>query len=142
VTGAVLSPDGLRQGLSDANCIADRDARHGALRGAGHGDQEHPARLEQFHGRLTRCRVTVRQTSRHHPQARRFTVNIGLRVPGREIVASRDHGEDAYVALRDAFDSARRQLEDAAREMRGEVKAHPLPERRVSAGRHRGATPP
>jgi hypothetical protein len=31
---------------------------------------------------------------------------------------------DVYVALRDAFDSARRLLQDYARERRGDVKQH------------------
>ena len=85
---------------------------------------EHSAKLEQFHSRITRCRVTVEQTHRHHQQGRHFTVKVDLRVPGREIVATRDHDEDVYVALRDAFDSAKRQLEETARELRGDVKAH------------------
>jgi ribosome-associated translation inhibitor RaiA len=42
-------------------------------------------------------------------------VRIDLKVPGKEIVVNRDHDEDIYVALRDAFDVARRQLEDHAR---------------------------
>jgi ribosome-associated translation inhibitor RaiA len=42
-------------------------------------------------------------------------VRVDLRVPGREIVASREHHEDVYVALRDAFESAHRQLEDTGR---------------------------
>jgi cold shock CspA family protein len=49
---------------------------------------------------------------------------MDLRVPGKEIVANCDHHEDVYVALRDAFDAVKLQLKDAAREMRGDVKAH------------------
>lgn len=85
---------------------------------------EHAAKLEQFHSRITRCRVTVEQLRRHHLQGRHFAVKIDLRVPGREIAATRDHDEDVYVALRDAFDSAKRQLEETARELRGDVKTH------------------
>jgi len=85
---------------------------------------EHAAKLEQFHSRITRCKVTVEQLSKHHQQGGHFAVKIDLRVPGREIVATRDHHEDVYVALRDAFDSAKRQLEETAREIRGEVKTH------------------
>jgi cold shock CspA family protein len=51
-------------------------------------------------------------------------VSIDLRVPGKEIVANRDHHEDVYVALRDAFDAAKRQLEETVRLQRGEVKVH------------------
>jgi ribosomal subunit interface protein len=76
--------------------------------------QEQVRRLERFHDRITRCRVTVEQLSRHQQQGRQFAVKVDLRVPGREIVASRDHHEDVYVALRDAFDSARRQLDETA----------------------------
>ena len=47
-----------------------------------------------------------------------------MRVPGKEIVANRDHQKDVYVALRDAFASATRQIEEVAREMRSDVKAH------------------
>jgi ribosomal subunit interface protein len=86
--------------------------------------QEHAAKLEQFHSRITRCRVTVEQLRRHHQQGRHFAVKIDVRVPGREIVATRDHDEDVYVALRDAFDAAKRQLEETARELRGDVKTH------------------
>jgi cold shock CspA family protein len=55
-------------------------------------------------------------------------VKVDLRVPGREIVASADHGEDVYVALRDAFDAAKRQLEETVRVRRGDVKAHDVPQ--------------
>ncbi|HEY6024273.1 MAG TPA: cold shock domain-containing protein, partial [Pseudolabrys sp.] len=50
-----------------------------------------------------------------------------LRVPGHEVVVDRDHDEDIYVALRDAFNAAARQLEEVARTQRGDVKTHELP---------------
>jgi ribosomal subunit interface protein len=81
-------------------------------------------KLEEFHSRITSCRVTVEEMHKHHHQGRHFRVRIDLRVPGKEIVANRDHHEDVYVALRDAFDAVKRQLEEVAREMRGDVKAH------------------
>lgn len=86
--------------------------------------QDHAAKLEQFHSRITRCRVTVEQMRKHHQQGRHFAVKVELRVPGREIAATRDHDEDVYVALRDAFDAAKRQLEETVRERRGDVKSH------------------
>lgn len=87
------------------------------------------AKLEQFHPRISSCRVAVEQTRKHHVQGREFTLKLDLRVPGREIVVTRDHHEDIQVALRDAFDVARRQLEEVAREMRGDVKQHAQPQR-------------
>jgi ribosomal subunit interface protein len=86
------------------------------------------AKLESFHPRITSCRVTVEELRRHHHLGREFRVHVDVRVPGREIVVDRDHHEDVYVALRDAFDAARRQLEDVVREKRGDVKVHPIPQ--------------
>ncbi len=92
--------------------ITMRDMDHSEVLGKAIQDQV--AKLERYNDRITRCRVTVEQTGRHQLQGRHFTVRVDLRIPGREIVASRDHHEDVYVALRDAFDSARRQLEGSA----------------------------
>lgn len=85
-------------------------------------------KLEEFHSRIISCRVTVEELGKHQHQGRQFRVRIDLRVPGKEIVANRDHHEDVYVALRDAFDAVKRQLEEVAREMRGDVKAHVVPQ--------------
>ena len=83
------------------------------------------ASLERFHPRITSCRVTVDEADRHQQQGRQFEVRVDVRVPGHaEIVATRHHDEDVYVALRDAFDVATRQLEDVAREIRLDVKTH------------------
>lgn len=98
--------------------------------------REHAVKLEQFHSRITRCRVTVEQMRKHHQQGRHFAVKIDLRLPGKEIVATRDHDEDVYIAVRDAFDSAKRQLEETARELRGDVKTH-APELRGKVARLR-----
>jgi len=106
--------------------ITIRDVPHSAALEA--QIRERAARLETFHPRITSCRVTVEELRKHHHQGREFRVRLDLRVPGKELVVTRDHDEDVYVALRDAFDAAKRQLEDVVREMRGDVKAHPLPQ--------------
>ena len=82
------------------------------------------AKLEEFHPHVTSCRVVVEERHRHKHQGKQFCVSIDLRVPGREVVVNRDHDEDIYVAVRDAFNAAGRQLEDFAREQRSDVKAH------------------
>jgi ribosomal subunit interface protein len=86
------------------------------------------ANLEEFHPHITSCRVTVEELGLHHHQGRQFRVRIDVRVPGKEIVANRDHDADVYVALRDAFDSVKRQLEEAVRLQRGDVKVHETPQ--------------
>ena len=85
--------------------------------------REKAAKLETLHPGITSCRVTVEAAHRHHHQGRHFQVRIDLRVPGHEIVASRDHDEDPYVALREAFDAARRQLEELERGHRADTRA-------------------
>jgi len=98
--------------------IAVRDMPHSDALDA--SIREKVAGLERFHPRITSCRVVVSESSKHE-----FEVRIDVRVPGHaEIVANRRHNQDVYVALRDAFDAATRQLEDAVREKRGDVKAH------------------
>jgi ribosomal subunit interface protein len=84
------------------------------------------AKLEQFHARIMSCRVVIEQPGKHKRQGKEYVVHVDLKVPGGEIAVNRDHDEDVYVALRDAFDAARRKLEDTAREMRGDVKHHEL----------------
>jgi len=86
--------------------------------------RESVAKLEEFHPRIVSCRVTIEESSRHQRQGRQLQVRIDVRVPGKEIAVNREHDEDVYVALGDAFDAARRQLEDAARVARGDVKTH------------------
>jgi ribosomal subunit interface protein len=83
------------------------------------------AKLEKFHPHITSCRVTVDESHRHHNQGRHFGVNVEVHVPGAEpVMATLKHDEDVYVALRDAFDSVTRRLEEAMRITRGEVKVH------------------
>ena len=89
--------------------------------------REKATKLEEFHPRITGCHVTVGESGKHSRQGRQFVVRIDLRVPGREIAVTREHDEDVFIALRDAFHAARRQLEDVVREKRGDVKAHDIP---------------
>lgn len=82
------------------------------------------SKLETMGRRIMSCSVTVDAGHRHQRQGREFTVRIDLRVPGREIVVTRDHHEDVYVALRDAFDIATRETEEQTEIVRGHVKLH------------------
>ena len=86
-------------------------------------------KLDEFFDRIMSCRVVVEMPHKHHHQGKQFNVRIDIGVPGSELVVNRDHAEDVYIALRDAFDAAKRQLEDYARKMRGDVKTH-QPKRR------------
>jgi cold shock CspA family protein len=127
------------------------------FRGLAHSDAlesdvlERVAWLEQFYTDIVRCRVIVELPHRHRRDGRHFHVRIEMTVPGGEpIVISHEpslHGRlkhvdagvhrketeieavhrYAAVAIREAFDAARRRLEDVAREQRGTVKTHEVP---------------
>lgn len=85
------------------------------------------ARLDDLHPRITRCHVVVDETDRHKSKGNLFEVHVDLHVPGSEIVATQHANEDAYVAITQAFEVVTRQLEDAVRRQRGEVKRHREP---------------
>lgn len=91
-------------------------------------------KLEEFFKHITSCRVVVEVPHKHHHQGKQFNVRIDIGVPGSEIVVNRDHAEDVYVALRDAFEASKRQLEDYARKIRGDVKTHEPRRRNESEG--------
>jgi ribosomal subunit interface protein len=89
--------------------------------------------LERMFDRIVSCRVVVECRHPRQQQGNLFRVRVDLKVPGREIVVGRDPAahhahEDAHVAVRDAFDAARRLLEDHVRKARAEVKLHAVPD--------------
>jgi cold shock CspA family protein len=95
--------------------------------------------LEQRFGRITACRVVIRGPSERHHKGGAFDVSIRLTLPqGREVDIARTEGRvreaetdnrllDPIVAVNDAFKRARRRLQDHARRMQGQVKAHDGP---------------
>lgn len=100
--------------------------------------REKAARLDTFADHIMSCRVVLEPAAKHHLHGNLYAVRIDLTVPGEEIAVTREPSEhtayrDIQVALRDAFDSACRKLEDYVRRRRGVVKAHePSAHARVS----------
>jgi ribosomal subunit interface protein len=89
-------------------------------------------KLDQFFDQIMSCRVMIEARHHHHHQGNLYHVRIDITVPEDEIVVSRERDkhqahEDAYVAIRDAFDAARRQLEDYSRRRQQHVKQHEVP---------------
>jgi ribosome-associated translation inhibitor RaiA len=85
--------------------------------------REKASKLDTFAGDIMGCRVVVGPAAGHHRNGNPYEVRIDLTVPGEEIVVTREPGErvdarDIHVALRDSFDSARRQLEEYVRRRR------------------------
>lgn len=96
--------------------------RSDALEGAVRQKAEH---LERFAADIMSCRVVIDLLQKHRHLGRPFGVRIDLTLPGRELVVDRVENEDVYVALRDAFDDMKRQVEEAVRQRRGDEKRHP-----------------
>ena len=83
---------------------------------------ERADRLERFHRRITSGRVAIAVDGQHPPRHR---IKIEIAIPGSEIVVSRGPAEDLAAAIHEAFDVARRQLQD-----RDPHKHHHLSEKR------------
>ena len=102
-------------------------------------------KLETYYDSIMGCRVLVEPVQRHHQAGNRYHVRIDLTVPGEEIVVAHEASlhataqdtqienarkesepeperKHALVAIHEAFDAARRQLQDYARRQRGTVK--------------------
>jgi cold shock CspA family protein/ribosome-associated translation inhibitor RaiA len=118
--------------------------------------REEVSKLDTFYQGIMRCRVVVELPHKHHKKGDLYHVRIDMTVPGAELVVKREPSlqaglrqvdsekqvksyeahaahKDVFVVIRDAFKEARRQLQDYARQVRGQTKAHvPQPSGRVS----------
>lgn len=83
-------------------------------------------KLGQFYDNIIGCDVVVEYSQNAKHQGKLHNVRINISVPGKELVANHKEAEDIYVALRDAFAGARRQLEEFSRQVQGDVKTHSL----------------
>lgn len=109
--------------------------------------REEASHLDTYYNHLMGCRVMIEVPHRHREEGEHHHVRIYLTVPGGEIVVKRepslhprqqDVQEEEFtkdreiershkhlqVAIREAFDTARRRLQDYARRQRLDVKAH------------------
>jgi cold shock CspA family protein len=107
--------------------------------------------LETFYPDIVGCRVLVETPHRHREHGQHVRIRIELSLPGEDVVVSHKptlhaslkdaegeahHKDDdieavhkyAEVAIREAFDAARRRLQDAARRRRADVKTHETPD--------------
>jgi ribosomal subunit interface protein len=94
--------------------------------------REKAEKLDQYFDKIMSCRVMIESPHTHHHQGMLYHVRVDLTVPGTELVASRatdkNHAhEDVYVAIRDAFDAAKRQLQEYKGKLKNKVKRHEAP---------------
>jgi ribosome-associated translation inhibitor RaiA len=107
--------------------ITFRHMHHSAALEA--GVREHAAKLDRFHPHMTSCRVMIEELHGGHHKGAVFHVRIDVTVPGGELVAHSEPSpqhfhEDVRIAIRDAFDEMRRELQGNVQRRRGEVKSH------------------
>lgn len=90
--------------------------------------REKALKLEQYFSHLISCRVVIEAPHRHHHKGKIYHIKIEMGVPRQtELVVSNEREmnhahEDVYVAIRDAFGKATRQLQDYAGRMEGKSK--------------------
>lgn len=89
-------------------------------------------KLEKLAGKIITCHVVVEVPHKHMHKGKLYSIKIDLSVPGDEIVVNRDSDkdhshEDIYVAIRDSFNEAKRQLQDYLRRRQGKTKTHRKP---------------
>jgi ribosomal subunit interface protein len=91
--------------------------------------KEKAEKLDRFAEHIMSCHVFIEAPHKHQHKGELYQVRIDITVPDKEIVAThhsdRNHAhEDVFVAIRDAFNAAKRQLEDYVRQRRSDVKQH------------------
>ena len=93
--------------------------------------QAHVQKLEQFHDHVISCRVSIEMPHKSQKAtANQPDVHIVVRVPGKEIVVSKElahaghkkSATDAYAVLDNAFAVAIGRLKDHRRISHGDVK--------------------
>lgn len=119
--------------------ISFKDIRHSdAVEAA---IRERAAKLEvHAGGRLTSCRVTVKEPNQRRRQGDLFVVTIDVTMPGIELAVghSGNHGdershENIYSAVRDSFQAMERQIHEYIEKRRHDIKLHTQkPRARVS----------
>ena len=113
--------------------------------------REEANKLDEFHGKITSCRVVVELPNRRRKAGNLYHVRVDLTVPGGEVVVKRQANfrvlpgrvepkpmkrlevkaphKDLRQAINDAFGAMQRRLQDFSRRRRGEVKSHQSPPR-------------
>ena len=90
---------------------------------------EKAAKLEKVFNRMTHCRVVVAAPNKHAHKGKSYEIKIDIGIPDHAPLilshesAVGDAQEDLQIALRDAFDAAKRRLEDIAERLKGSAKA-------------------
>jgi len=85
--------------------------------------EEQVRSLERFSESIIRCHATIGVPHRHHRNGRHYSVHLDIVMPSGGVFVTRDPdlrgaGEELGVLVRDAFDAATRQVQEATRRRR------------------------
>ncbi len=100
---------------------------------------EKAAKLERIFDRMTHCRVVVAAPNKHAHKGKIYEIKIDIGIPDHAPLILTHEAtvgsaqEDLAIAVRDAFDAARRRLDDIAERLGSGAKAE--------RGRRRPAQP-
>jgi len=79
-------------------------------------------KLCHYCDRILRCQVIVEVPHRHHHDKNPYHIRINLSLPGEELAIDKDksgnYHDNAYIAIRDAFNAAQRKLKRFAEPQR------------------------
>src|SRR5512141_3498275 len=76
---------------------------------------EEARKLDGICDRIRSCLVAVEALQPGERHGAQFAVRLIITLPGTEVAVNREHADDVYMVLRDAFDAAGLQLKDHMR---------------------------
>lgn len=84
--------------------------------------REKVKKLENFYNRILGCRILIESPHRSNHKGNLYNVRIRLTIPGGELIVKREPSENLYIAMRDTFEAARRQLLSHSGRQRSNIK--------------------
>jgi len=84
---------------------------------------EEARKLEAICERIRSCQVLAETLRSEKRQGAQVSVRLVITLPGTEVVVNREHGDDVYMAMRDAFAAAGLQLRDHMRRGNKELRS-------------------
>lgn len=91
--------------------------------------QEKVAKLERIFARITHCRVVVSAPNKHAHKGKSYEIKIDIGIPDHKPLILTHESEvgnaqaDLLIALRDAFEIAKRRLDDIAKRVKTSARS-------------------
>lgn len=86
--------------------------------------REKISKLDTVFNHITSCKVVVAQVQKNQHQGKLHNVSIYMSVPGKELTVTHHPNENLYLAIQEATDTLREQLDSYRRRFYGDTKDH------------------